>query len=299
MDRVKLAFVTGLGFGAIYVVIAMSYTLVLAASGVFNFALASVVMGGAVATFVLRERVGLPLLVALLVVLAGGALISGLSDVVAVRPFLKRTGSLTEEALVTTLGLGLAFAATAELLFGSNTFRSTPYTSDTPIDIASVPVRPVFIMMIVAGAAITFALDRVMAKTQIGSILRATIADREGASLFGINPDRVILFAFILAGALGALAGFLLLPLTSASAYVGNDLSLVAFVAMALGGFGSFRGVIVGGLAVGMVSAFTPVFLSSVWGRPVLFLFMLVMLVLRPRGLFGSAGQFEIGRAHV
>src|SRR3546814_10551058 len=93
-------------------------------------------------------------------------------------------------------------------------------------------------MMIVAGAAITFALDRVMAETQIGSILRATIADREGASLFGINPDRVILFAFILAGALGALAGFLLLPLTSASAYVGNDLSLVAFVAMALGGFG-------------------------------------------------------------
>src|SRR3546814_16423981 len=77
-------------------------------------------------------------------------------------------------------------------------------------------------MMIVAGAAITFALDRVMAKTQIGSILRAAIADREGASLFGINPDRVILFAFILAGALGALAGFLLLPLTSASAYVGN-----------------------------------------------------------------------------
>src|SRR3546814_1422936 len=65
MDLVQLAFVTGLGFGAIYVLIAMSYTLVLAASGVFNFALASVVMGGAVATFVLRERVGLPLLVAL------------------------------------------------------------------------------------------------------------------------------------------------------------------------------------------------------------------------------------------
>src|SRR3546814_16197646 len=121
MDLVQLAFVTGLGFGAIYVVIAMSYTLVLAASGVFNFALASVVMGGAVATFVLRARVGLPLLVALLVVLAGGALIGGLYAVVAVRPFLKRTGRLTAEALATTTGHRLAFSPPAAWVFGTKT----------------------------------------------------------------------------------------------------------------------------------------------------------------------------------
>jgi branched-subunit amino acid ABC-type transport system permease component len=294
-DLIKLAFITGLGFGSIYIVIGMSYTLVLAASGVFNFALASVVMGGAVGTYVLRDRVGLPLLLALCGVLIAGAVVGGLSDAIAVRPFLRRSGHLTEEALVTTLGLGLAFAAFAELVFGPDSYRTAPYTTDTPIDLGGVPLRPVFILTIVSGAAITITLDRVMAKTNIGSKLRATIADREGAALFGIDPNRVIMGSFVLAGALGALAGFLLLPLTTASVFVGSDLSLIAFVAMALGGFGSFRGVIIGGVAVGMVVAFTPVFLDSGWNRPVLFIFMLVMLIVRPRGLFGSAGLFGAG----
>lgn len=294
-DLIKLAFITGLGFGSIYIIIAMSYTLVLAASGVFNFALAAIVMGGAVGTYVLRDRVGLPLLVALGVVVLAGAIVGGFSDVVAVRPFLKRAGHLTEEALVTTLGLGLAFAAFAELLFGPDSYRTTPYTTDTPIDLGGMPLRPVFILTIISGAVITITLDRVMAKTKIGSKLRATIADREGAALFGIDPNMVIMGAFVVAGALGALAGFLLLPLTTASVFVGSDLSLIAFVAMAIGGFGSFRGVIIGGVAVGMVGSFTPVFLDSGWTRPVLFLFMLVTLIVRPRGLFGSAGQFGAG----
>lgn len=292
LNLLGLALVTGLGFGAIYVVIAMSYTLVLAASGVFNFALASVVMGGAVATYVLRDRVGLPLLVALLIVIVGGAVVGALSDFVAVRPFLRRSGSLTEEALVTTLGLGLAFTAAAEVFFGSGSQRTGPYVTDRPIDVGGVPVRPTFILMIVAGAAITIALDQLMRRTEIGLLLRATISDREGASGFGVDADRVILGAFVLAGALGSLAGFLLLPLTTASTHIGQDLSMVAFVAMALGGFGSFRGVIAGGVAVGTVEAFTPVFLDGVWTRPVLFVFMLVVLTLRPNGLFGTAGQF-------
>lgn len=292
---ILLGIANGLGFAGVYVLIALSFTLVLAASRVFNFALAAMVMSSIVGSYVLGVRYDLPFPVPLLIILALGMIIGALSQVITVMPFMNRGGHLTEEALVSTLGLGLAITAFAEIAFGTGVFRVPSYVSEDAVVVGGVGIRPIFIAMPVVGAVITLAFERVMSRSSLGIVLRATIEDREGANLFGINVDKVVFLAFAVAGLLAGLGGYLLAPLTGASVYVGHDLSLIAFVAMAIGGFGSFRGVIVGAVIVGLITSLTPVFISGPWTLPVLYMMLLAFLISLPRGLFGAAGHYGAG----
>jgi branched-subunit amino acid ABC-type transport system permease component len=149
-----------------------------------------------------------------------------------------------------------------------------------------------FVLMAVSAGLLTVALDRVIVGSALGSVLRAVILDPEGAALLGINVARVVAVAFAVAGALAAIAGFLLVPFTSASVFVGDQLALFGFVAMALGGFGSFRGAVIGGVIVGLITGVAPIFINPLLVQPVLLALMIAVLVLRPSGLFGTAGQF-------
>jgi branched-chain amino acid transport system permease protein len=286
-----LAIVTGIGLGSIYILVALSYTLVLATSGVFNFAQGALVMAGAVGSYVLSYRFGVPGAVALLVLAPAGAVAGYLSERVAVRPFLG-SGNLTEEALVSTLGLGLVLVAVASLGFGVDEHAMPPYVSSGITYVGPVPIRPMFVLMFASAAVITFALDRAIVGTGLGSILRAVISDPEGAALLGIPVGRVVAIAFALAGVLAVAAGFLLVPFTSASVFVGDRLALFGFVAMAIGGFGSFRGAVVGGVVVGLITGVAPVLIDPLLVQPLLLGLLIAVLVIRPGGLFGAAGQF-------
>jgi branched-chain amino acid transport system permease protein len=290
-----LAIMTGIGLGAVYTLVALSYTLVLSTSGVFNFAQGALVMAGAVGSFVLGVRYGVPPLVALVVLVPLGVVAGVISERIAVRPFIGRSRSLTEEALVSTLGLGLALVALAGIYFGYDEHYMPPYVSTGIVDIGPVPVRPIFLLMLAGGGSVTLLIDAVMARTQLGALLRAVIIDPEGASLLGIDVAWVITCSFGAAGALAVIAGFLLAPITSASIFVGDRLALLGFVAMALGGFGSFRGAIAGGIVVGVLSSVGPVVVNPLLVQPLLLVVLIAVLVIRPGGFFGAAGQYGAG----
>jgi branched-chain amino acid transport system permease protein len=292
---VLLAVMTGIGLGAVYTIVAISYTLILSTSGVFNFAQGGLVTAGAIGSFVLSVRYGLPPLVALLLLVAGGAVVGLITERLAVRPFIGRSRSLTEEALVSTLGLGLVIVAVAAIYFGYDPHDVTPYVSTKITYIGFMPVRPIFLLMLVSGGGVSLLIDAVMVRTRLGAVLRAVIIDQEGAVLLGIDVLRVITVSFAIAGALAVAAGFLLVPITSASIFVGDRLALLGFVAMALGGFGSFRGAIVGGLIVGLLVSIGPVVLDPLLVQPLMLLLLILVLLLRPGGLFGAAGQYGTG----
>jgi branched-chain amino acid transport system permease protein len=290
-----LAVMTGIGLGAVYTLVALSYTLVLSTSGVFNFAQGALVMGGAVGSFVLSVRYGVPPLIALVVLVPLGAVAGVLSERIAVRPFIGRSRSLTEEALVSTLGLGLALVAIAGIYFGYDEHYMPPYVSTEIVNVGPLPVRPIFVLMFIGGGAVTLLIDAVMSRTQLGALLRAVIIDPDGASLLGIDVAWVITCSFAVAGVLAVIAGFLLAPITSASIFVGDRLALLGFVAMALGGFGSFRGAIAGGMVVGLLTAVGPVVIDPLLVQPLLLVVLIVVLVIRPGGFFGAAGQYGAG----
>jgi branched-chain amino acid transport system permease protein len=289
---VLLGLVTGLALASIYILIAVSFTLILAASGVFNFVQGTVVMAGTILALVFGISLGWPVLVTAAAICVIGAAAGVLTHLIAVVPLLGRTKSFTHSTMLSTIGLGLAANAVAALLFGADAQPVPPYVGETPLLIGSLPLRPTYLLVIVVGLSLTLLIEIVVRKTVLGSVFRVTLEDPEGAQLLGINTQTVILLVFAIAGALSGLAGFLVAPIISASAYTAQEMAIYGFAAMAIGGFGSFLGALVGGAIVGILTGVLPAIAAPQATLPVLWLVVVAILIVKPSGLCGTAGLF-------
>lgn len=282
----------GVGLAAIYVLISLAFTIVLTAAGVFNFAQASIVMGATFEAFYLGSVAGFPGIVVLGLSLAAGAVAGWISYAICVRPALGRSRDVTEATLLTTFGLGIAVNSYAALQFGAEPRAVASYVSRVPILIGGVPVQPIYLVMIGVAAAVVIATEIILRKTEIGHVFRFTLEDPEGAQLVGIKTKAVIQVTFIIAGAISGGAGYLVAPVISASAYSAQNLAFYGFAAIAIGGFGSFTGTLIGGLIVGLLGGVVPAVLNSAYINPILWGIILTILLVKPAGLWGTAGLF-------
>ena len=291
-DTIELGIAAGVGFGSVYAMLALSYNMMIGSSGVFNLAQGAIITVGVVGSYVLRHILGVPIPIDIFILAAAGGTLGLLAERVAVRPFFGIGTHLAAETLVSTLGLGLALTAILSLLFGPNNYSIEEYVSSTPLMVGSLLIRPIFLVMLAAAIVVTVAMELFLRFTSAGIITRATIFDREGAGLMGISVERVIQLSFGVGGVLGAVSGFLIAPLISVSVFSGDSVALFAFAALTIGGFGSFRGSILGGMLVGLLAALTPVFLNSYWVRPVIYAALILILIAKPSGFLGQAGGF-------
>jgi branched-chain amino acid transport system permease protein len=289
---VLLGIVTGLALAGIYVLIALSFTLVLAASGVFNFAQGSIVMGGTLAAWTLGVHLGIPKLLVLVISMGLGLVAGALTYGIAVLPALGRTKNFTEVTLLSTIGLGGAANAFAALLFGADPKIVPSYVTEKPIFIGSLPLRPIYLVMIGVALLLALLLELIIRRTSLGHVFRATLEDGEGALLLGINTRTVVWASFALGGLLAAAAGFLIAPVSSASAFNAQGLAFFGFAGMAIGGFGSFRGALVGGGIIGLVGGLAPVFWTPDATLPLTWLAVVVILIIAPSGIWGGSGLF-------
>ena len=294
LSTLGVGIATGLGLGGAYGLIAASFNLIVASTGFFIFALESVVSLGGILTYVMSVDWGLPMIPVAILVTLCGLLIGILLDLVAHRPFEGRTANVGLYVLLATIGLSIAIDATLGLIFGDSP-RSVPdYVSASPLTIGGVAINPAYIVMIAIVAVVTLVSEIVFRRTDTGRNLRATHLDSEGVSLLGLNVGLITTGVFAAAGALAALAGFLLTPVTSAAATTGSALVIPAFAALAIGGFGSFRGAIGGSLAVGLVVGIVPLYISSNYVNVILLGAIVLTLLVRPQGLFGSTTAREL-----
>lgn len=194
--------------------------------------------------------------------------------------------------MLSTIGLGLAANAIAALLFGADARPVPPYVSDAPLLLGSLPLRPTYLLVIFVGLSLTLLIEVVVRKTVLGSVFRVTLEDPEGAQLLGINTQTVILLVFAIAGALSGVAGFLVAPIISASAFTAQEMAIYGFAAMAIGGFGSFLGALVGGGIVGILTGVLPAIAAPQATLPVIWVVVVTILVVKPSGLCGTAGLF-------
>lgn len=289
---VLLGLVSGIALGSIYTLLAISYNLVLAATGIFNFAQGVVVMAGTFFALYLGDRLGWPFPLAIAAAALGGAVLGLVTELIAVRPVMGRTPDLGLAAVITTLGLGLAMISGWALVAGSDPQPVRSYVSTHPIFLGPVPVRPIYLVMTAATLVVALAIDTVLRRTMLGFTLRAVLEDPEGASLVGINTPRVIRRVFAVAGVLSGIAGYLVAPVTQSSPFVADEVGLFAFAAMTIGGFGSFAGALAGGLVVGILTGEAAGFLNPHLTRPLVFLMCLLVLLVRPGGIFGTRGIF-------
>jgi branched-chain amino acid transport system permease protein len=273
----------GLAVGAIYAIVAIGYNIVFIASRVFNFAQAQFVMIGAFTAYAVSSASDVPLWIALIVCATAGAVIGSLEEVLAIR-WLRGHGGHNE--LVTTLGVATLLSGIALAVWGSEPRQLDYVASDHALGVLGGRVLLTELLTIAAAVILGVGVGLLTKRTMIGLAILATSEDRPAAALRGINAGAIAVGAFAVAGALMALVG----PLVAAKTYVvynlGDLLAVKAFVALAVGGFGSYRGALVGGFGVGLVEVFAARYLGTEWENIVVFLLLLLILLLIPNGLF-------------
>ncbi|CAN7481322.1 branched-chain amino acid ABC transporter permease [Pseudoduganella sp. LjRoot289] len=277
---------SGMVLGLIYSVIALGYQATYSTSKTLNFGQGEAVALGGLLAFTLAPLVSYWGAVPL-VAIAGAAL--GLFTYhAAVAPALKRGSE--SGWILGTIALGpLVLKNVFEAIWGKDDLAVAAPFSSTPFVLFDIRILPMELLTMGAVGAAVLALAWFMARTRYGKAVAAVAINRSTAELMGIRAAWVVSGSFALSGALAAIAGLLIAPLTTTSASMGVVLGLKAFQVAVLGGLTSARGVLVGGLVIGVLDAVTAYSVSSLYKEIPGLVLLLLMLSFRPTGLFGSA----------
>ena len=276
---------SGLANGALYAFIGLGFGLVNRSTGIINFAQGDIAMLGAVLTAVLTEA-GLPLPLAVpLAVLACG-LASGLFYLLGIRRAQRATMS---QRIILTIGFSILLRGAVTAQWGTAPMLVPPFTGARPIDMLGVSILPQQLWLIGILAVAAFAVALFFRHTTTGLALRAGAANPLGAAFMGIDNRRLGLYAFAAAGIMGGLGGAVWSPIAFAQVDLGVGLGLKGFTAAALGGFATAYGPIAGGFLFGLIESSAAGFISSAYQDAIAFGLLLLVLLLRPQGMLGSA----------
>ncbi len=282
------ALISGLGLGSMYGLMALGFHITYAVSGTVNFAQGSSMMLGAVLTYSFSQTWGWPMPLALATALAACALYGMVVELIAVRPFA-RSGS--NAWLMSTVALGIVLDNLVMYGFGKEP-RSLPSPlAVTPIQLGDVGlgVYPLQLLIPLVGLALAALLHFVARRTRWGVAVLAVQQNRDAARLMGIPVRHVVLIAFALSTLLAGVAGALVAPLFNVHSDMGTLFGLKAFAVAILGGIGSAWGVMLAGLVFGAGEALVTATLGSGYTQILMFSLVIVVLALRPNGLFGRA----------
>lgn len=276
---------SGLTVGAIYALVALGFTLIYNASDVINFAQGEFVMlGGMVTVFALAAGLPLPLaaVLAVVVAVAAGLLLYAF----AIAP---ARGASAVTLIIITIGASILLRGLASLAFDKS-FHSLPsFAGSQAILIGGAALLPQSIIVLFGTGVIVLVLWLFLTRSLTGKAILATAANRVAARLVGINTNAMVALSFAVSAAIGAIGGILAAPITLTSYDVGTLLALKGFAAAMLGGMGNPLGVVVGGLVVGLLEAFSAGYVSSSYKDAIAFIVILVVLFVMPQGLFGRA----------
>jgi branched-chain amino acid transport system permease protein len=278
------AIVGGLLLGGVYALLAAGLTLIFGVMRVINFAQAEFMMVGMFAAYVLVTTLGIdPLLLALPIgaalALLGMALAQGL---------LERVPRGDHNAqLILTLGVSLVLQNLMLVVFGPTPRPVVrPYTNSywTPFDLFINEAR---LFACIASLVIMVALYLFLTRTWTGRAMRATADDPLAAGGVGINVRRTHVLAFMVGTGLAGIAGTLIVTFTAAAPSIGNDFIIIMFLAIVLGGLGSIAGATFGAFVVGLVQSISGLLLPLQLQNVMLFGVFVLILLVRPQGLFG------------
>lgn len=294
MDIFAQLVLSGLLLGGIYGLLSLGLTLVFGVTRVVNFAHGQFVMLGmylaySAWSFGLDPYLAAPLVFAVCFVF--GVLLQ--------RFILRRTLTMPHLVQVfVTLGFGVVLQACAQLIWTADFhFVRTDYANRI---VAFAGARVTLTMMIAAGCALVGSalMYLFLARTEIGAAIRATAQDPYAANIMGIEIDRVYDVTFGFGIGCAGLAGALLVPIYPVHPSVGLGYSLISFVVVILGGLGSFPGALLGGFIVGLLETFSAYYVSPAAKEATYFVVFILVLALRPAGLFGLRGSELMGTQH-
>ncbi|MCI6002915.1 branched-chain amino acid ABC transporter permease [Allisonella histaminiformans] len=282
--------VNGLTLGSVYAVIAIGYTLVFGVLNIVNMAHGGIIMMGAYIGLLLVTVAGWGLFPALIGAMVGGAILGYLLEVLALRPL--RGKKVTHLApLISTIGVSIFLESAALLVFGPQT-RAFPTDYNQLMDFGLFKISEIQIISMGTAIVLMVLLTLLLNKTRIGKAVRATAENIETASLLGIHTRRIITFTVMLASALGAAAGVLIaLSFNAIEPTMGTSMGFKGLAVLIMGGLGNVGGAMAGGFILGVAEVFSVAYGASSFRDAVAFGLIILILFIRPQGLFAKAGK--------
>jgi branched-chain amino acid transport system permease protein len=284
-DIILAALANGLMTGAVYALIALGLTLVYGVLHIINFAHGATLTAAMFAVFVMHSIFKLDPYIAVF-------LLTPLFFAMgyAIQRFVINPASHADDSNILLVTLGLSIVIENGLLAW---FRSDTRSIDVPYGFSVVEIAGLFLstpklVAFAASFAVAGLLGLILVKTDTGKAIRAVAKEKTGAALAGIDVDHIYAVTFGIGAACLAIAACLLMPTYLVNPRSGNAFVLIAFTIVVLGGMGSIAGALAGGLIIGVVESLSGLFMGESLGQIGIFLIFILVLLLRPTGLFGA-----------
>jgi branched-chain amino acid transport system permease protein len=276
--------VDGLLTGALYALIGMGLALIFGVMRIVNFAHGAFLMVGMYATYILFDKYRINpyfgFLPAGIFLFIFGYIVYKL----LIQPIRDRSDFM--QILMTT-GIALILVDTVQLKFGADYHQTNLDLVNRTVHAGPFTLNAASLLSFAIAAVFIVGLQQFVVRSKTGQALRATAQNRDVAPLMGINVIRIQGLSFALGIAFAGIAGGLLLPALYLFPSVGEDYTLKAFVIVVLGGMGSIEGAAIGGLVLGMAESITSTYLGNQWALAIDFVLFLLVLSLKPSGIFG------------
>jgi neutral amino acid transport system permease protein len=277
----------GLSLGAIYALGAVGLTLVYGILKLVNFAHGDFLTFGAYMAYLVNVTWGLPLVAAIFWAMAMTAVLGLILERVMWRPMRARRAGLLQ-LLLMSIGLAFIVRAFVQFVWGTD-IRTLDVNVTETVSFLGLTIGRTELIVIAIGFVVLLAIGLMLRMTLLGKQMRALSDDIELAETTGIDTSRVILFTWIFAGALAGLAGVLSGAITNLRPELGFELLLPIFAAVVLGGIGDAFGALAGGIILGLVIEWSTLFVDARWKVTVGFVALIIVLIVRPQGIFGRA----------
>jgi neutral amino acid transport system permease protein len=279
--------VNGLSLGAIYALGAVGLTLVYGILKLVNFAHGDFLTFGAYMAYLVNVTWGMPLVVGVFWAMIATALIGILFERLLWGPMrAKRAGFL--QLILMSIGLAFLLRAIVQW-FWSTEIRVLDVNTTSTVDFLGLRIGQTQLIVVIVGVVVLGAVALMLRLTLLGKRMRALSDDLELAETAGIDTGRVITYTWIFAGALAGLAGVLAAAITDVYPELGFELLLPIFAAVILGGIGDAFGALAAGMILGVMTEWSTLIIDARWKTAVGFLVLILVLIIRPQGIFGRA----------
>ena len=285
----------GIFTGSIYALFAVGYTLVFGVLDRLNLAHSAVFAASAYIAITLVDQAGLSIWLAIPAVFVAGAILGVIIERVAFRPLAGRNDAHFA-GLISSIALGGMFIALLQAVYGPDRhqfpFDALPITS---VSLFGASATVIQLVIVVVSVALMVALALLVGRSGLGRGMRAVAENPHAARVLGLNVERITTLTFAISSALGAVAGVLFaLNVNVAQLDLGTSIELKGLAVIIVGGMGSLPGAVIGGYALGLAEVGAITFIGSSWKDAIAFGLLFLILVFRPKGIFGGREVREI-----
>lgn len=285
--------IAGLLLGGMYALISMGLNMILGVVRIINFAHGEFLMIAMYLSYLFFIWGNLDPYVSAILIVIILFFIGALTQKLLIEPIIDKPAPTK---IFATLGLSIALQNLALMVFDANYLSVKTSYQTSVVTLFNLSISVPRLLAFVVAILVVIALYYFLQKTMVGRAIRAVSMERTAAHLMGINVKRIYMVAFGIGTALVGVAGSMLLPIYSVFPTVGASFVLIAFVVVVLGGMGNMFGAFYGGLIIGVVESFAGVLISPGVKEIVYFIIFLLVLLIKPAGLFSKGkGSEEVG----